>query len=59
MMYNDYFKNVTLQIPIMFYQIIKLTSVNVRLDFVDKDMHVLNIIIVEIREEIQENTSIG
>lgn len=59
MMYNDYFKNVTLQIPIMFYQIIKLTSVNVRLDFVGKDMHVLNIIIVEIREEIQENTSIG
>lgn len=43
----------------MFYQIIKLTSVKGRLDFVGKDTHVLNIIIVEIREEIQENTSIG
>lgn len=43
----------------MFYQIIKLTNVNVLLGFVDKVMHVLNIIIVEIKEEIQENTSIG
>lgn len=43
----------------MFYQIIKLISVNVLHGFVDKDMHVLNIIIVEIKEEIQENSSIG
>lgn len=43
----------------MFYQIIKLTSVNVLLDFVDKGMHVLNTTIVEIKEEIQENINIG
>lgn len=43
----------------MFYQIIKLINVNVLLDFVDKVMHVLNITIVEINEEIQENLSIG
>lgn len=43
----------------MFYQIIKLINVNVLLDFVDKDMHVHNIIIVGIKEEIQENTNIG
>lgn len=43
----------------MFYQIIKLTNVNALLDFVGKDMHVLNIIIVEIKEEIQENLNIG
>lgn len=43
----------------MFYQIIKLINVNVHLDFVGKDMHVHNTTIVEIREEIQENTNIG
>lgn len=43
----------------MFYQIIKLINVNVLLDFVDKVMHALNITIVEISEEIQENSSIG
>lgn len=43
----------------MFYQIIKLINVNVLLGFVDKVMHVLNITIVEISEEIQENLSIG
>lgn len=43
----------------MFYQIIKLINANALLDFVDKDMRVLNTIIVEIREEIQESTNIG
>lgn len=43
----------------MFYQIIKLTNVNVLLDSVDKGMHVPNTTIVGIKEEIQENINIG